>query len=215
MKDRVVRLLVSAGAASIPLLIATPALAYVVGSGSSGSAPAVVGGGVSFTFTATFLQPSAAAPTAVALSEPSGTRVTDSLSRSAFQVGPAVAAASGQVAASGAPVPAGVTVTFAKVSGPGQPTFNPLTTTTNSAGQASSIVTLPSGYPGQYVLAATLAGGGSVTLTVVEAGGFPNTVADAMRQPAAALWPFAAGSAALLLIAVAFGLGLRRSRQAR
>jgi hypothetical protein len=216
MTSPVVKLLACVGVAGIPLLFASPTLAYTVGSGSSGAAPAVVGGGVSFTFLATFLQASAAAPTAVALSQPSGTRVADSLSlRSSRPNAPrAASAAVPAVLLAGTPVPAGVTVTFSTASGPGHATFSPLTTTTNSSGQASTTVTLPAGYPGQYVLEATLAGGGSVTLTIVEAGGFPNTVADLVRHPVAPLWPVVAGSGAILLVAV-LGFTLLRRRQTR
>jgi hypothetical protein len=213
MTSPVVKLLACFGAAGIPLLFASPTLAYTVGSGSSGAAPAVVGGGVSFTFTATFLQPSAAAPTAVALSQPSGTRAAESLSVGSSKP-PAPSAAAPAVLFAGTPVPAGVTVTFSTASGPARATFSPLSTTTNSAGQASTTVTLPAGFPGQYVLAATLAGGGSVTLTVVEAGGFPNTVADLVRHPVAPLWPVAAGFGAILLFA-GLGFGVMRFRQTR
>jgi hypothetical protein len=214
MTSPVVKLLTCVGAVGIPLLFASPTLAYTVGSGSSGSAPAVVSGGVPFPFTATFLQASGALPTtAVALSQPSGTRVADSLSLRASKANAPIAAAPAVLLA-GTPVPAGVAVTFSTVSGPHPATFNPTTTTTNSAGQASTMVTLPAGFPGQFVLAATLAGGGSLTLTVVEAGGFPNTVADLVRHPAAPLWPVAAGSGAILLLAI-LGFGLLRYRQTR
>ena len=82
-----------------------------------------------------------------------------------------------------------------------QATFNPVTTTTDSSGRAASTVTLPSGCPGQYVLAATLTGGGSVTFTVVEVGGFPNTTADpALGVPS---WLLVAGALVLCAMAVA------------
>ena len=188
MTIRVLRLLVCTGAAGIPLLLASSALAYTVGSGSSGSAPTSAAGGSPFTFTATFIQPD------------------------------------------GTPFPAGLTVTFSQSSGPsaaapavtlfstaallqvGTATFNPTTSTTNSAGAASTTVTLPAGFPGQYVLAATVAGGGTVTATVTEAGGFPNTTASS-HQTAGVAWPVAAGTTVLLLVLAALGIGLWRVRR--
>src|SRR2546430_9988051 len=73
----------------------------------------------------------------------------------------------------------GTMVTFSMSAGPAgtgcQPTFNPPTAVTDATGTAATTVTLPSGCPGQFVLQAALAGGGTVTLSVVETGGFPNT----------------------------------------
>jgi hypothetical protein len=71
-------------------------------------------------------------------------------------------------------------------------------------------VTLPVGCPGQYVLAATLAGGGSVTLSVVETGGFPNTTAN----PSGALpWWLVAVAAAIFLAVVLEGIRRRRTKR--
>jgi hypothetical protein len=181
---RTLRCLLCVGVAGLAFVQPGTALAYTVGSGSTATGPTGVAAGTAFVFLATFVQPG------------------------------------------GAPVPAGQTVTFAQRTGPGtasrapsllridgrwqpmalvastcQATFNPVTTTTDSAGRASSTVTLPAGCPGQYVLAATLSGGGSVTFTVVETGGFPNTTADPMRG--LPTWLVAAGALVLCAMAIA------------
>jgi hypothetical protein len=199
MKARIVKSLVCAGAAGIPLVLAIPALAYSVGSGSSGSAPAVVAGGTPFTVTFTFLQSGSGALPAVPMS--ADTRVVESLP-----------AASSSVAAlpsrpfTATPI-VGQGVTFSS-SGPGKATFNPPSGTTNSAGQVSTTVTLPPGVPGQYVLTATLASGGTVSVTVVESGGFPNTAADLVHQSAGSQARVAVEAVALLLVLAALGFGL-------
>ncbi len=184
MVCRVLRWSLCVGIAMMALIQPGAVFAYNVGSGSSGTGPTGVAAGTPFTFVATFLQPD------------------------------------------GTPVPAGVGVTFSQQNGPGtaalparqlringqwqgvalaastcQATFNPVTTVTDSSGRAATTVTLPSGCPGQYVLAATLAGGGTITFTVVETGGFPNTTADPARGLS---WRVVAGSV-LLLIALAAG----------
>jgi hypothetical protein len=75
---------------------------------------------------------------------------------------------------------AGASVTFSQQSGPSgcQVVFNPATAVTDANGQATSQVTLPANCAGQYVLAAST-GGTTVTTTVRETGGFPNTTAEA------------------------------------
>jgi len=90
----------------------------------------------------------------------------------------------------GAPFPAGVAVTFTQVSGPSgcAASFNPLNTVTDANGIASTTVVLPTGCPGAYVLGATAAGGGSVTVTVVETGGFPNTSGEPAVLHATPWW---------------------------
>jgi hypothetical protein len=166
-------LLLSASIVGALVLWPAGALAYTVGPASTASGPAAVAGGVPFTFTAHFVQPDAT------------------------------------------PEPPGLTVTFSELSGPGtaalpattltiagrrqvitlaaatcQASFNLVTTVDDATGTATSLVTLPLGCPGQFVLAATLSGPGVtgsnvITLTVVETGGFPNTTAD---RPGAMPW---------------------------
>jgi hypothetical protein len=58
------------------------------------------------------------------------------------------------------------------------------------------------------VLTATLASGGSVSVTVVESGGFPNTAADLVHQPAGSQGRVAVEAVALLLVLAALGFGL-------
>ena len=180
--------------AGLSLLPAGSAFAYTVGGGSSGTGPTGVAPGTPFTFTAQFLQPN------------------------------------------GTPVPAGVGVTFSEQSGPTAaaaaparlmmiggrsqrislaastcvPTFNPVSTVTDSTGSASTSVTLPTGCPGQFVLAATLAGGGTVTFSVAETGGFPNTTVD--RAHALPWWLLVAGAAVLVVLAVGGGARLWSAR---
>src|SRR5438445_478993 len=158
MRIPVVRSLVCAGAVGASLLFASSALAYTVGSGSSVSAPTSVAGGTPFTFTVTFLQPNGTPidATPVTFSQTSGPSASAPTVR-LFSTAATLAVATA--------------------------TFNPTTSVTNSSGVASTTVTLPAGFPGQYVLAATLAGGGTLTATVTEAGGFPNTTALS-HQPA-------------------------------
>ena len=174
---RLIKLLLVPAALVGGFASATPALAYVVGSGSSATAPVTVGGGVPFTFTAAF------------------------------------------VSSDGTPFPAGVAVTFSQSSGPTAAapcaaTFDPTQTTTDASGDATTTVTLPTGCPGQYVLLATAAGGGTVSFTVTEAGGYPNTTAAAPRtlgrpggEPTIML-----ASALLLVLAGLLTVRLRRRR---
>ena len=139
------------------------------------------------------------------------------------------------VLASGAPFPAGVSVTFSEASGPAgcQATFSPVVTTTDSAGIASSTDVLPVGCAGVFVLLATSADPGSVSVTVTEVsaaapagaapsqaqagpGAFPNTTS----LPPGTTGPSWLGSAigfgggATLLI-VALALMVWRQRRSR
>jgi hypothetical protein len=70
----------------------------------------------------------------------------------------------------------GSQVTFSG-SGPCQPTFNPPSGVTNQNGQVTTTVTFPPGCPGLYTLAAGTQGI-TVTASVRETGGFPNTTRD-------------------------------------
>ncbi len=121
----------------------------------------------------------------------------------------------------GAPFPAGVPVTFTQVSGPSGcvASFNPVNTLTDANGTASTTVVLPTGCPGAFVLAATAEGSGSVTVTVVETGGFPNTSGEPAARHSTPWWVIggvaggAAGLAALLalLLRAAGPSAMRRS----
>jgi hypothetical protein len=117
----------------------------------------------------------------------------------------------------GTPFPAGVQVTFSQQSGPSgcTVTFSSATATTDASGKVSVTVTLPANCPGQFVLAATAAGGGTVTATVVESGGFPNAAGAPVRAPAP-FQPYFAIAAGLVLIGLgAFGFTRRRLQGAR
>lgn len=170
MMIRALRRALFACAAGVMLTPAS-ALAYTVGTGSTASGPTAIAGGVPFTFTVRFVQPD------------------------------------------GTPEPAGLGVTFSEVSGPTTAsvapavlrihggdqavtlaattcvvTFNPVSTVTDANGTASTIVTLPPGCPGLFVLAATLTGPGvtgsaTLTFSIVELGGFPNTTGDPSGRP--------------------------------
>jgi hypothetical protein len=184
---RALRWLLCVGVAGLAFAQPGAAFAYSVGSGSTATGPTGIAANTPFTFLATFVQPD------------------------------------------GTPVPAGQTVTFSQQSGPGtaavppsllridgqwqrivlaqstcQAAFNPAATTTDSGGRAATTVTLPGGCPGLFVLAATLSGGGTVTFTVVETGGFPNTTTDPSQSQS--WWLLVAGAVALCAIAV---LGVR------
>jgi hypothetical protein len=130
----------------------------------------------------------------------------------------------------GHPVPAGLLVVFFHVTGPAgdcDATFSPVLGRTDENGNASTLVVLPHGCPGTFVLAATLvlpeftrsgvqvttndvAGpteplppgvqGVTQTFTVIQAGGFPNTSADPPTAPA---WWLILTVAAVAAVAVA------------
>jgi hypothetical protein len=99
------------------------------------------------------------------------------------------------VRGSGALLQAGVAVIFSQTSAPASPCaarFDPQFTVTDATGAASARVTLPAGCPGAFVLAATAAGGGSVTARLTETGGgFPDTTAAPTASPAVAGAPVA------------------------
>jgi hypothetical protein len=106
----------------------------------------------------------------------------------------------------------GSQVTFS-ATGPAncQPTFNPGTAVTNQNGQVTTTVTFPPGCPGLYSLAAGTQGI-TVTASVRETGGFPNTSGDpAVSQtplPASAI--LVAALAILLIITGSVALLARR-----
>ena len=117
------------------------------------------------------------------------------------------------------PFPGGIPVTFSQASGPAlcQVTFNPVMTTTDAHGVASTTVILPPECPGQFVLVATAAGGGSVSVTVIETGGgFPNTTADNAGQPGMQWWVVTTAGVTLLLVVALWATAvlLRRRRSA-
>jgi hypothetical protein len=167
-------------------------LAYTVGGGSTATAPTGVSGGTPFTFLATFLDPSGAPYV--------GVTVTFSLSSgpsAALPQRPAAPLAARQVE-----------LMRVLLAVPCVPTFDPPTAITNAQGQASTQVTLPTGCPGQFVLAATIPGGTPITFTVVETGGFPNTSAGQLWHLPLAWWQLVAGIA--VLVVVGSGLWLAR-----
>ena len=111
----------------------------------------------------------------------------------------------------------GATVTFSQQAGPAGCTasFTPPQAVTDANGQATTVVTLPSGCPCQYTLAATGAGI-TVTTTVRENGCLPFTAAArsaavAARAPSAPLLPLAVLALGLLCLGGA-GLALARRR---
>jgi hypothetical protein len=165
------KFLIGSVIAAVAALMAVPALAYTLGSGSGGTvSSSQVQGGTQFIFTGTFTNSNGAPITF--------TSVTFSLQNA----------------------PAGCTATF-----------SPVTGQTNSLGQATTTVTLSANCPGTYVLAATIAGGGTVTATVTEvAPGFPNTAAAPATTPIWALIALAIG----LLLVVGSGFGMANRRHA-
>jgi hypothetical protein len=177
------------------------ALAYTLGSGSGGSAPATVAPGSSFPFAAKFIQ-SNGQPF------PAGVAVTFSQSS-----GPSAAV---QTRRDGV-------VLMAHVQGKVlhavcMATFNPVTANTDATGSASTSVTLPSGCAGTFVLAATASDGSTITTSVTAGGsagaaprGLPNTSAD---PPAPAPWlPIAGGLLVLALIGSGTWLRMRARRE--
>ena len=152
--------------------VATPALAYNVGPGSTCTSSASnPQGGTPFTVTCTFV---------------------DTL---------------------GAPI-AGVSVTFT-ATGPSAGTiFTPATALTDVNGVVSTTVTLPANSAGTFALTGTLASGqGAVSVSVTEAGGFPNTAAAAVKEPVGAYGALALGG--LLVLVAIGGLAINRRRQSR
>lgn len=170
------------------MAVAPNASAYTVGSCSSATAaPTAAAGGQPIVFTAVFKQPDCTP-------FPGGVPVTFSQAS-----GPtaAVRHAQGDVQLMGyvQPMPNAATSC--------QATFNPVTTTTDANGVASTIVTLPPGCPGQYVLLATAAGDGSVSVTVTEVGtGFPNTASSPPTHPGVPVWLVSAATVVLLVVAL-------------
>jgi hypothetical protein len=78
-------------------------------------------------------------------------------------------------------------------------------------------VILPPGCPGQFVLVATAAGGGSVSVTVIETGGgFPNTTAaNGAGHSGIQLWVVTIAGVIVVLLLVALwatAVGTRRRR---
>jgi hypothetical protein len=109
----------------------------------------------------------------------------------------------------GSPFPPAVGVIFSQEASPAGScavTFDPQFASTDGAGSAATQVTLSAGCPGNFVLVATAAGAGSVTATITETGGFPNTSADPPGRPA---WPW--DEVAGLLLGVAALALLRRT----
>jgi hypothetical protein len=116
----------------------------------------------------------------------------------------------------GSPFPLAVAVIFSEETSPAGScavTFYPQFASTDAAGSATTQVTLSAGCPGNFVLVATAAGAGSVTATITETGGFPNTSADPPDRPA---WPWepAAAVVGILLGGAALEL-LRRAATSR
>lgn len=115
--------------------------------------------------------------------------------------------------ASGAPI-TNTMVKFWQQSGPPGCTVyfhNRSSAPTDSAGQARVFVVFWPNCEGLYVIAATINGGGTVTASVTEVGGFPNTSAPRPSPPAWALTAIALG-ATLSLFAL---LGLVRAPRPR
>ncbi len=113
---------------------------------------------------------------------------------------------------------AGVGMTFSQMSGPSgsAASFNPVSTVTDANGIARTTVVLPTGSPGAYVLAATVAVAGacSVTVTVVETGGFPNTSSVPAAQQFAPWWVIGGVAGGALGLAALFALLLLGGRSA-
>jgi hypothetical protein len=112
----------------------------------------------------------------------------------------------------GSAFPLAVAVIFSQEASPAGScavTFDPQFASTDASGSATTQVTLSAGCAGNFVLVATAAGAGSVTATITETGGFPNTSADPPGRPARP-WEPAAALVGLLLGAAALER-LRRS----
>jgi hypothetical protein len=110
----------------------------------------------------------------------------------------------------GSPFPLAVAVIFSEDASPAgscAATFDPQFASTDATGSASTQVTLSAGCPGNFVLLATAAGAGSVTTTITETGGFPNTSADPPGGPA---WPWAPAPAVIGVLLGAAALVLLR-----
>ena len=166
------KLIIGFAAATVGLFAASgSALAYTVGSGSSGTTSVTSPqGGVAFTAAFTF--------------KDSG----------------------------GAPI-SGTVVTFSATGPCAGTTFSPASATTDANGYVQTSVTLPVNCPGSFSLIGTLAGGGSVSVSVTEPGGFPNTAAAPVMQPVGAYGAVALGG--LLVLFAVGGLAVNRRRQSR
>ncbi len=105
------------------------------------------------------------------------------------------------------------TVNFTQQSGPAgcTATISPTSATTNSSGVATTTVTLPAKCPGSFVLAASEVNGVTVTVTLVESGGFPNSTTDPPApSPTMPVWLILAG-----VLAAVTGTGALALRKLR
>jgi hypothetical protein len=200
---RVLKVLVVLTLAGGGATVAVPsALAYTVGSGCTGNAPATVAGGQPFTFSVTCKQSNGQpipAGTKITFSQTSGptaaVRHADADMQLVAYVQPQVNAATTCVAS-----------------------FNPVTASADASGSASTTVTLPPGCPGSYVLTATAATGGSVSVTVTEVGGasgsgFPNTAANQPGSAGTSGWLVLVAAAVLISVIVVGGTFFLKARR--
>ncbi len=185
-KTFVVVALAGAGAA-----VALPAAAYVVGHDCTGDAPSAASSGQGFTFSAT-------CDTSTGQTLPAGTPITFSQTS-----GPTAALTATREMAG---------IAYRLMATTCVATFNPPSTVVDANGHASTTITLPPNCPGQYVLTATASTGATVSVTVSEAGGFPNTAAD-QNAPRGAALGTAALAALVLVGAGAFGAVMVRARR--
>lgn len=210
----ITKLFIGGAAALAGLLFAVPALAYVVGAGSSATAPAVVTPGVPFTFAVIFVQ-SDGTPF------PAGVAVV-------FAIG-GVTASTHSGSSDGVRLLAAVKTTQTCTA-----TFDPANTSTNASGAASTQVTVSSGCAGETVTLSASATGtssGTVSTTVTVAGAasaatgsgaeagsgaFPNTTtlppSGTPQEPWLAATVFG-GGAALLIALVGFMAWRQRRSQ--
>jgi hypothetical protein len=141
---------------------------------------------------------------AVLITTPTAAMAANIVGGASFLAMPASAAAGQPFTATarfvqpgGSPFPLAVAVIFSQETAPAgscDVTFDPQFASTDATGSASTQVTLSAGCPGNFVLLATAAGAGSVTTTITETGGFPNTSADPPGGPA---WPWAPAPAVI------------------
>jgi hypothetical protein len=108
----------------------------------------------------------------------------------------------------GAPI-SGTVVTFSATGPCAGTTFSPASGTTDANGYVQTSVTLPVNCPGSFSLIGTLAGGGSVSVSVTEPGGFPNTSALPANMP---IWAMTLVGVGVLVVLAAL-ISLRRERR--
>jgi hypothetical protein len=196
------KILLTIGALSTALVLAglvtaTTVMAYIAGPASFIRAPASAGPNQPFAATAFFIQPDGTPfPAGIQItffqsSGPSGTAALPQRSVTAL--------ANGRLEK------------FSLAASTCAANFSPVSLPTDSAGSATTTVTLPGGCPGQFVICAREPGGTQTCTTVLETGGFPNTVAALTPTPVRNVgWPIAISLVGLIGLVIGSRLILRR-----